>query len=174
MKDISLRHPKRGGGELIIEAASSDNIDEMLELQSRCVDPATFCLITKEELLESVRCDLVLIARDGERIAAFAQFVSNRECDRSLSPKLGLDYSDAVTFDGVIVDPDCRGCGLQRRFLSLAEEYAARLGAGYLLATVAEANIYSKENFRAMGFAERGAIPIYGLARILVSKKISK
>lgn len=160
-------------GEVIeIREAGYEHIDEMLALQSRSIDPATFCAITSEEMLESLKEDVILAAFASGRIVALNMLLKNRESDRSLAPDINESFKSVATFDGVIVAPEYRGLGLQRRFLEIAAERARMWGAKKLAATVAPTNAPSRANFKKAGFSELGEFPKYGSTRIIVVKNL--
>ena len=169
---ISVNIETRSGDKLFFRKAAETDVDAMLALQARSVSSATFAAITREEMLESIERDLLIVATCEGEIAALGQIVTNRETERSLAPDLGVPFSEVVTFDGVIVAPEHRGNGLQRIFLGMAEEFGGECGAAYVAATVAEANLPSRRNFGARGFSELKIIPKYGSERILVAKRI--
>lgn len=160
------------GESIVIRRAEVTDIDEMLALEARSINPATFQEITREEIEESIDLDLALVATSGNKIIALNLLLANRESERSLAYDIGRDPCEVVTFDGVIVAPEYRGLGLQRRFLSIAEDYASSLGAALVAATVAAANLPSRRNFERAGFCELGEFPKYGSTRIIVIKSI--
>ena len=160
------------GENVAIRPAAAEDIDEMLALEARSINPATFQEITREEIEESIALDLALVAATADKIIALNLLLANRESDRSLAYDIGRDPCEVVTFDGVIVAPEYRGLGLQRRFLAIAEDYAKSLGAGAVAATVAPENLPSRRNFERAGFCELGEFPKYGSKRIIVIKSI--
>ena len=172
MEKIYVTLLSRSGEKIEIRRAAAEGAGELLELQSRSIDPAPFAAITKEEIEESAKLDTLLAAFVGNRPVALNIILKNRPSDRSLAPDIGESYDAVATFDGVIVDPEYRGLGLQRIFLGLAIGEAEKWGARKLAATVAPGNFYSRENFRRMGFSELGEFPKYGGVRIIVTKDI--
>ena len=172
MEDRSYSFTTPCGESVAIRPATAEDIDEMLALEARSINPATFKEITREEIEESIALDLALVAATADKIIALNLLLANRESERSLAYDIGRDPCEVVTFDGVIVAPEYRGLGLQRRFLSIAEDYASSLGAALVAATVAPANLPSRRNFERAGFCELGEFPKYGSTRIIVTKKI--
>lgn len=160
-------------GEIIeIKEVGCEHIDEMLALQARSIDPATFCAITREEIAESASEDAVIAAFASGKIVALNMVVKNRPSDRSLANDIGERFENVVTFDGVIVAPEYRGLGLQRIFLEIAAKHALEWGAKKLTATVAPDNTPSRTNFKKTGFLELGEFPKYGSTRIIVVKNL--
>lgn len=162
----------KDGEEIEIRRVGREHIDEMLALEARSIDPATFCAITRDEMLESADEDIIFAAFISNRIVALNMLVRNRASDRSLAPDIGDSYDRVTTFDGVIVAPEYRGLGLQRRFLALAAKKAREWGSAKLAATVAPTNAPSRRNFERAGFCELGEFPKYGSTRIIVVKEI--
>lgn len=162
----------RAGEKIEIRRAGSEHISEMLALEERSINPETFCPITRDEMEESVRDDIILAAFASQRIVALNILLRNRPSERSLASDIGESYTDVCTFDGVIVAPEYRGLGLQRRFLALAAKLGRAWGAKRLAATVAPANSHSRDNFKREGFSELGEFPKYCSTRIIVTKDI--
>jgi len=135
-------------------------------------DPTVFQPITREELEESVRCDSVYGVYDGETLAAWSMFIHNRDTDRTLADDAGVPRAACLTFDGVLVHPAYRGYGLQRFFLTLAEETARACGAAYVLATTSPANTHSYQNFHKAGFLVLREYIKYGHPRYLLQKTL--
>jgi GNAT superfamily N-acetyltransferase len=173
MERIYGSHTANDGGKITVTAAVREDIEELLSLEARSINPETFAAITREEFLDSIENDLVLAARHGKKIAALCVLVRPRASERSLAPDVGAEYSATATFDGVIVAPEERGAGLQRLFLGIAEDMAREWGAWHLAATVSRHNAPSRENFRRMGFTELCEVPKYGSRRIIVVKDIT-
>lgn len=162
----------KSGEEIEIKRAEHAHLKEMLALQERSIDPKTFCAITEAEMEESLGEDLVLAAFASGRIVALNILVRNRPSERSLAPDIGEEFGSVTTFDGVIVAPEYRGLGLQRRFLAIAAEMGREWGSSKLAATVAPSNAPSRANFKREGFCELGEFPKYGSTRIIVVKDL--
>lgn len=160
------------GERIEIRRASGEDADELLALQERSIDKRVFYPITRDEIFESAEKDIILAAYASGKIIALNILVKNRKTDRSLAPDVGKDYSSVATFDGVIVAPEYRGLGLQRRFLAIAAELSRAWGAANLAATVAAPNLPSRSNFQKEGFTEIGEFPKYGATRIIVVKDL--
>ena len=172
MDKIYAALESRSGEKIEIKKAAPRHAEQMLALEDRSIDPVTFARITREEMLESMEEDLVLAAFVGDKIVALNIILRNRESDRSLAKDLGRDPREVATFDGVIVAPEYRGLGLQRIFLSLAEQTARDWGAKLISATVSAKNAPSRNNFSRSGFTEIGEFPKYGSTRIIVTKEL--
>lgn len=169
---------KRGGMNLAVRLVRMDEVDLVMELQARvhaCMpDPSLLALTDREEVEESARLDVCLGIFDGERLAAFALMVVNREsAHRNTGQKNGLPPEECVSFDTAFVDPDYRGMGLQRRLLQAREEIALQLGAKYALVTVSPANEFSLRNILNQGFEIIARKQLYGgLDRYVLKKDL--
>ena len=160
-------------GEIIeIKRADRSHIKQMLALQERSIDPETFCAITEEEMAESLGEDIILAAFASGKLVALNILVRNRPSGRSLAEDIKESFENVTTFDGVIVAPEYRGLGLQRRFLEIAADTARAWHSTRLAATVARGNAPSRANFKREGFQELGEFPKYGSTRIIVVKDL--
>ena len=154
---ITLSHKTKGDKIFDRLPLSPCHMGEIKKLQdhvSSTLDvPRTFALSSDEEFLESMEQDYLFGLFDGDRLAALALCIKNRETDRNL----GLycpegDYRDYFTFDTIQVHEDYRGYGIQKYFLMEAEKLARENGAGYIAATVAPHNLPSHRNFDQLGY----------------------
>lgn len=134
------------------------------EVRSRMPDPSLFVPDTLEHLGQYLLHDLCLGAWDGARLVGY--FVL-RYCGTSAENYAAfLDVPPAqwpqwANADSVVVHPDYRGLGLQRRLLAEALPLL-RPGITHLAATVSPANPYSLQNALASGFAIRCRREMYG------------
>lgn len=171
---------KRGGMDLLVRRMRADEADRIMELQSRvhaCMpDPSLLALTDRNEIEESLRLDVCLGIFDGERLAAFALMVVNREsAHRNTGQKNGLAPEECVSFDTAFVDPDYRGLGLQRRLLQAREEVVRQLGAKYALVTVSPENEFSLRNILNQGFEIMARKQLYGgLDRYVLKKDMCR
>lgn len=171
---------KRGEKRLLLRAVHAGEVDKVLQLQQRVhdhmPDPSLLAMTDGEEIAESTALDVCLGAFDGDRLAAFALMVVNRESpDRNTGQKNGMNPLECVSFDTAFVDPDYRGMGLQRCLLQIRNEIALQLGAKYALVTVDPKNEYSLNNILSQGFEIIARKPLYGgLDRYVLRKELQK
>ncbi len=93
---------------------------------------------------------------DGRRLVAYGSVGFLGAFEENLGWDLGLAEEEVLlcaTLDTIVVDPDCRGMGIQRELIRRCVEYAREKQPGCrILATVAPDNIYSLRNVQAEGF----------------------
>lgn len=88
---------------------------------------------------------------------------------------LGFDEKSllqTVNMDTVVVHPDYRGLGLQRRLMQEAEAWAYAQGYHTLLCTVHPDNSYSLNNMLKLGYQIEKRLPKYGSVRYVLRKNI--
>ena len=167
---------KRGERELLVRRMRMDEVDLVMQLQTRVLetmpDSSLLAETDRDEIAESVQLDLSLGVFDGDRLAAFALMVVNRMSEsRNTGQKNGLDPLECVSFDTAFVDPDYRGLGLQKFLLTAREDVAHQLGAKYALVTVAPNNAFSLKNVMGHGFEIMARKQLYGGRDRYVLKK---
>jgi len=169
---------KRGEMDLVVRRVRPDEVDLVMELQSRVhvhmPDQSHLAETDRDQVEESAALDVCLGVFDGSRLAAFALMVVNRVSEeRNTGQKNGLIPEECVSFDTAFVDPDYRGLGLQRRLLQAREEIAAQLGAKYALVTVSPHNEFSLRNILSQGFEIMARKQLYGgLDRYVLKKNL--
>ena len=148
-----------------------------LQEQVKSVMPIKDHLVmtTEEEFDESLKCDLCLGAFAGDKLIGVTIMVVNRDSDRNLGNKMGLDPAKCVTLDTSFVAKGYVGHGLQRTFIEMRLNEAKKLGAQIALATVAPGNSYSISNLRSAGFRIYKKANLYGgYERFVLIKKIRR
>ena len=125
-------------------------------------DDNIFVETTKQEYLESMLIDFCYGLFDNDSLVAVCIIVLNRETDRNLVSTLEnsniqnklkqISFVDSITFDTIQVKRDYRGFGIQKFFLSVAENLCSALNAQYIIASVSPQNTYSKTNFIRFGY----------------------
>lgn len=171
---------KRGQARLLVRIVGEDEVDAVMDLQERVhqnmPDPSQLAMTDRDEIAESTRLDVCLGVFDGNRLAAFALMVVNRDSmERNNGQKNGLPPKDCVSFDTAFVDPDYRGLGLQRCLLKAREEIAMQLGAKHALVTVSPENSFSLNNILSQGFEIIARKQLYGgLDRYVLKKDLQK
>lgn len=179
---ITLKHKIKGDKVFQQIPLAPHHMCEIKKLQehvSSVLDvPGTFALSSDEEFLESMELDHLFGLFDGDRLAALALCIKNRDTDRNLGLYCpGGVCKDYFTFDTIQVHENYRGYGIQRYFLMKAEQLAEEAGARYIAATVAPHNGSSHKNFDRMGYETIRTLTMgggtYGNARRdLVRKEI--
>ena len=154
-----------------VRKACFEDITPILELQERIMeglaDKDIFFPLSRNELIESMHLDQILVIDCEDSMAAFAVMVNNRKSERNLADDLGLPAQETVTFDAVMVAPEWRGYGLQQSLVDIFSKKALEMGASKMLCTVAPTNRFSYDNFVAKGFKPiiNGANKYGGLER---------
>lgn len=171
---------KRGSLQLVVRLVTPDEVDKVMALQRRVhenmPDPSQLAETGRDEIAESTRLDVCLGVFDGDRLAAFALMVANRESpSRNTGQKNGFIPRECVSFDTAFVDPDYRGLGMQRYLLQARDEIAVQLGAKYALVTVDPKNEFSLRNILSQGFEIIARKQLYGgLDRYVLKKDLQK
>ena len=150
------------------------DLEDIMKLQEECVatlpDPSLFYPLSRDELEESLRLDIVIGAFTGSVPVAVAIIVANRKSPRNLGSVLGYKSEQAYTFDAVMVLPRWRGHGLQSSLLRQCMEIAQEARVARIVATVSPDNKYSLANFKKLGFEIVTTSEKYGgLIRHIVS-----
>jgi hypothetical protein len=177
-KKLSFFNKNGSEIELTIRKCGPEHAEDVMSLQKRVYDGIgdkdTFVLTTKEELTESLTLDACFGAFFNDSLIAFTLMVVNRESMRNLG--FYLDYGpemrrQCVTYDTTFIDPQFKGYGLQRFFITLKDSYARNLGATQALATVSPDNKYSLQNLLACGFTIAAEKPMYGRFQRCILRK---
>lgn len=167
------------GGEtaLRVRAITPEDVEAVLALQEYVIDcmpdKSMLCGSDREEILESLELDFCMGIFEGEKLAAFAQMVVNRDTPRNLGQKLGYPFGKCVYYEIVFVHPDYRGLGLQAYALRRRDEVARELGAELGFVTVSPNNAFSLRNVQASGFEVVERCLLYGgLDRYILKKSL--
>ena len=103
---------------------------------------------------------------DGERLAAYGSIIFSNDAPENLGWDLAWNREKlfhTATLDTIVVDPDYRGHGLQRRLTRECLSYARELLPGCnVLTTVSPYNEYSLRNVQAEGFEIQKRLMKYG------------
>ena len=115
------------------------------------------------------------VAMDGERLAA--AFTALIPCLSSFNYGYDLDLTreqlqECGNMDTVVVHPDYRGRGLQRRLMTEAETWAKEQGYRTLMCTVHPENRFSLDNMLRLGYRVQKKLPKYGSVRYILRKDI--
>lgn len=134
------------------------------EVRAGMPDPELFLPDTEEELRRMLQNDLCLGVWIGGTLGAFCILRYCGDDTHNYANVLGVPKSDWkywANADSAAVHPDLRGNGLQRRLLTLAEQWRAPsiIGIG---TTISPANPYSLKNAIACGFTIEKRCAMYG------------
>lgn len=166
-----------GERELLIRQIGEQDVGNVLALQQEVMDalPDKKLLVGTDEaqIRESIDLDFCVGIFDGERLAAFAMMVVNRDTPRNLGQKLGFPAEKCVYFDIIFVHPDYRGMGLQSYALALRDSVARELGAELAFVTVSPDNPHSLNNVMKHGFEVYERREMYGgVDRYILKKRV--
>lgn len=166
-----------GERELLIRQIGAEDVGSVLALQQEVMDalPDKNLLVGTDEaqIRESIDLDFCAGIFDGERLAAFAMMVVNRDTPRNLGQKLGFPAEKCVYFDIIFVHPDYRGMGLQSYALALRDSVARELGAELAFVTVSPENPHSLNNVMKHGFEVYERREMYGgVDRYILKKRV--
>lgn len=166
---------------LFLDKAARSDIPAILILQEEVIvsipQKDLFEKSTREEIEEAVEDKTAYILRDAKgKVVAFSLLIMHELGKRNLGSDLGYSLEEkrkTCVFDTVFANIAYRGYGIQQFFLWLAEEEAKRQGYKVLLATVANENRYSMDNFLKYGYTkERELIKYQDKKRWIVSKRL--
>ena len=177
--DCRLTVSNRKGEErsFTVRRCSEADLDEIMELQDMVADLTgsdIFVETTREEMTESLSCDLCLGVYDADRLIAFGLMVCGRVTPRNLGTYLGYDDErllQCVTYDTTFVHPDYRGYGLQRSLGQMRDRAAAESGAREALSSVSPENPHSLDNVLKRGFGIISETALYGGRRRYILRK---
>ncbi len=102
---------------------------------------------------------------DGEVMAAFGILYIAGDSPENLGRKIGLEGDEMLAtanYKLVIVRPQYRGNGLQRKLGLILEDEASKLGYRHICSSVSPYNQYSARNFEQSGYVRRGRAVLYG------------
>lgn len=129
------------------------------------------------EHLEDREQGTVLKAVADERIVGFLIIHVPGDSKDNLGNQLHFEkkqLNEVLHMESMIVIPEARGAGIQRKLLLEAERMIPRDNDKYILATVHPDNVYSRRNFRQMGYEEAAFAKKYGgLPRIIMKKEVA-
>lgn len=149
---------------LKIRKCNTNDVDEIYNIQNIVIDNLKkeekgYFLPFKKECYTRIVNDPI---NDGEIYGAFVNnkmiawiflSVSNRMIElKQMIPNLEESCAD---IDGVIVLPEYRGYGLQKRLVKYLEEKAKEKGIKNIIAEVTLGNIYSIKNLKDLGYKEQ-------------------
>lgn len=115
------------------------------------------------------------VAMDKNRLAAAFNILIPGLDSVNYGYDLGFDEDSllqAVNMDTIVVHPDYRGLGLQRKLMQEAEAWAAAQGYCTLLCTVHPDNSYSLNNMLKLGYQIEKKLPKYGSVRCVLRKNM--
>lgn len=140
-------------GALLLEAASADDLDALVALESRCHTHPWSARGLRDAMAPGSARRGIFVLR--------APWVPDEEA-RGIRAYCAIEaVADQVHVHNLAVAPEARRQGLARRLLRLALEIAARHGARSALLEVREGNAAARALYRAMGFQEVGTRRAY-------------
>lgn len=165
--NLSRHSSSAGYTEFVMRRLFPRDLGKVVKLQNDVIeeleDDSLFVETTKQEYLESMLIDFCYGLFDNDSLVAVCIIVLNRETDRNLvysldnsnneSNQKQLSFVDAITFDTIQVKKNYRGFGIQKFFLSVAENLCSMLNAKCIIASVSPQNFHSKTNFVRFGYS---------------------
>ena len=151
-----FKEVKEKGKDILIRDVWFDELSAVLELEKEVHDgmenKELLVDVTRNEFIESLHLDYVLGAYEQDKLVAVALIIDNRDTERNLAKKFGVDPLKAYTFDIVFVKKEYRGLGLQEAFIEVAKAQAKIDGATSIWTTVSKENKHSYDNMINQGF----------------------
>lgn len=173
-----LKKDNRPDLAITIRLCKKGELTEIVSLQDNVynsvTEKKTFVYSTQEELHASLESDVCIGGYHQSNLIAFTLMVSNADSPRNLG--FYLNYSreqclKCVTYDTTFIQPEYKGYGLQRLFISLKDATAKELGANEALATVSPDNMTSLNNLLASGFEIADEKKMYGAFNRFIMRK---
>ena len=156
---------------LSIRRCMLDDLDSIMELQQHIsytmTNPDLFVSTDRSDNRDYlISPNAIFGVYDGERLAAYGSIIFSNDAPENLGWDLAWNREKlfhTATLDTIVVDPDYRGHGLQRRLTRECLSYARKLLPGCnVLTTVSPYNEYSLRNVQAEGFEIQKRLMKYG------------
>lgn len=172
----------RNGERLKLIRLTLEDIEDMMNLQEK-VDAAlpnkeVYVCTSRKEFEETIKergCILGYRNEEG-RLIALGAYASYGNHPHNYGYDLELPKEELATVGQVemmIVDPEYRGNGLQKKLCVALEAFARKDHKACILATVSPVNPYSLKNFLDLGYQnEREKLKYGGLRRYILSKRL--
>lgn len=148
-------------GEIRFQFCTIEDLEAVMELQ-RKISAAMeqkewFAETSREENRKFFKApNLVLGVYDQDRLIAYGSMGFLEEDPENLGWDLEWEKDTVLgcaNLDTIVVDPDYRGCGLQRELIRRCVERAQEeKPEGKILTTICPENVYSMRNAQAEGF----------------------
>ena len=172
---------KLKSSDIIFKKCDLKNIEEICELQEIAflnLDNKNLLRRNTREMLENCLSSphYTLGAFFKGELIAFGILFDAGETEENIGLDIGLTGSDlnkVANIKLIIVLPEYRGNGLQRRLMTFLEGIAKRNGKEIVCGTVSPENLHSCNNFTALSYnLETTKIKYNGLERNIYYKKI--
>ena len=166
--------------ELDFSVLTSENVDEILELQERVInslsDKSLLRRNCEKMFLECVVApNYTLGVRYGKLLVAVGILYFPTDDEEDLSHLLvGVNTTNtkSANYKLCMVDEKFRGNGLQVLLGKKFEKRAKELDVNLMCATVSPDNVYSERNMLKLGYTLNATLPKYGSIRNLFYKFI--
>lgn len=146
---------------LIVKHCTLQDLDDIMSLQEKIVkgmnDSTWFVSTSREENIVFLSAPNTIIGiYDDSKLIAYGSVGFSGKKEDNLG--WDLDWSEenvllCATLDTIVVDPDYRGLGLQRKIIELCIKHAKQIIPNCtILTTICPDNIYSLRNGLACGF----------------------
>jgi len=187
MKDIIdnqvLAYEKvKNGEKLMLTKLTLENIEDIMRLQDKVsgaiINKETYVCSSKEDFEEAIRNIGCLLGykTEAQRLVALGAYMSYGYDSHNYGYDLEFTKEELLTvgqIESMIVDPEYRGNGLQKKLCEALEGIARKEQKTYIMATVSPMSIYSLDNFLALGYAnKREKLKYGGLRRYILCKKL--
>ena len=167
--------------KIVLKKCSPECLSEILDLQEEAFEHLEDKKILRrnsKDVLQSCLYDphYTLGAFLNDKLIAFSIWFDAGETEENIGLDVGLEgekLNEVINMKLIIVSPQYRGNGLQRIMMNYLENIAKEKNKKIIFTTVSPDNVYSCNNFLALGYNyETTKIKYGGLKRNIYSKKI--
>ena len=173
----------KNGEKLILTKLNQKDIQDIMKLQ----DNVCHSIVNKEIYVSSSQEEFEKVIQnigyilgyktEAQRLVALGAYISYGYEAHNYGYDLEFTKEKLLTvgqIESIIVDPEYRGNGLQKKLCNALERIAREQGKSYIMATVSPMNPYSLNNFLALGYANKKEKLKYGgLRRYIVCKELT-
>ncbi len=170
-------------GDITITTANPEDVSEIMEMmisaKNTIADTDWFVEDDEGYVKRHFgKCGITLKACGKKKILAFLIVDIPGEEPENLGFDLEFTKEQrdiTILMESAVVRPEARGLGLQRKLMKEAEKSFRGTKYRYALATVHPQNIYSRNNFLALGYEEvMEKLKYGGLPRIIMKKRMNE
>lgn len=158
--------------------ADTEPFIELLQIAWKHMENKGWLYLDSPEEVREMMADGTMklwVAMDGERLAAAFDILIPGLDSYNYGYDLGFEEDQllqTVNMDTIVVHPEYRGQGLQRKLMMEAEKWAGEQGFRMLMCTVHPDNRFSLDNMLKIGYRIEKTLPKYGSVRHVLCKQI--
>lgn len=175
-RKIRLLNKAAGRKDLLLRRLVPQDYDIVSDFQTKVLsgierndEENIFEPLTEEEIRDALENNYMIALFENENLAAVLSVIPDLVGDNNmlsdLNDSLWSSKQKTLLIDCILVDETCRGFGIQKLFLELAEFVAERLDINLLTAVVSPKNYHSNRNFVKSGYQLAGTRPKYHSVR---------